>query len=94
MGNAFVGLVHPCKIYNILSVVAPVLYIGPRPSHMSEILDQLGGEQQTHGDVEGVVQAIERVKDTPANRLAEARSVSAFSQQILLPKLIAELEAS
>ena len=38
MGNAFVGLVHPCKIYNILSVGAPVLYIGTRPSHVTEIL--------------------------------------------------------
>ncbi|MBZ5696428.1 MAG: glycosyltransferase family 4 protein [Acidobacteriia bacterium] len=35
MGNGFVGLVHPCKIYNILSVGAPVLYIGPRPSTCS-----------------------------------------------------------
>ncbi len=32
MGDPFVGLVHPCKIYNILSVGAPVLYIGPKPS--------------------------------------------------------------
>jgi colanic acid biosynthesis glycosyl transferase WcaI len=94
MGNAFVGLVHPCKIYNILSVEAPVLYIGPRPSHVSEILDELGGEQLAHGDVAGVVQAIERVRATPANRLAEARSGSVFSQHILLTKLIAELEAS
>ncbi len=38
MGNAFVGLVHPCKIYNILSVAAPVLYIGPSESHVTEIL--------------------------------------------------------
>ena len=30
---------HPCKIYNILSVAAPVLYIGRRPSHLSEIVD-------------------------------------------------------
>ena len=44
MGEAFVGLVHPCKIYNILSVAAPVLYIGPRPSHLSELLDDLDRE--------------------------------------------------
>ena len=28
MGEPFVGIVHPCKIYNILAVGAPVLYIG------------------------------------------------------------------
>ena len=44
MGNEFVGLVHPCKIYNILSVAAPVLYIGPRPSHLSELLEGLNQE--------------------------------------------------
>jgi len=32
MGNSFVGLVHPCKIYNILRVGSPLLYIGPKPN--------------------------------------------------------------
>jgi len=64
MGDAFVGLVHPCKIYNILSVGAPVLYIGPRPSHVSELLDSLKDHHPCaavqHGDVEGVLEQIER----------------------------------
>ncbi len=37
MGDPFVGLVHPCKIYNILAVGAPVLYIGPKPSHVTDM---------------------------------------------------------
>ena len=41
MGEAFVGIVHPCKIYNILAVGAPVLYLGPCPSHVTEILDEM-----------------------------------------------------
>src|SRR5260370_25538943 len=36
MGNGFVGLVHPCKIYNVLRVAAPLVYIGPEPSPASE----------------------------------------------------------
>ena len=32
MGDPFVGLVHPCKIYNIMRVGAPLLYIGPEPA--------------------------------------------------------------
>ena len=75
MGNAFVGLIHPCKIYNILSVGAPVLYLGPRPSHVSEILDHLGGEQLAHSDVEGVVQAIERVEKFHARQSADGDGV-------------------
>jgi hypothetical protein len=44
MGEQFVGLVHPCKIYNILAVGAPVLYIGPERSHVTEIFGAEGGE--------------------------------------------------
>jgi hypothetical protein len=39
MGSKFVGIVHPSKIYNILAVGAPVLYIGPTPSHITRIFD-------------------------------------------------------
>ena len=35
------ALGHPCKSYNILAVSAPVVYIGPKPSYVTEILDQL-----------------------------------------------------
>src|SRR5258708_2862229 len=44
MGEPFVGLVHPCKIYNILRIGGPLLYIGPRPSHITEILEALNGD--------------------------------------------------
>jgi hypothetical protein len=43
MGNAFVGIVHPCKIYNILAIGAPVLYIGPTPSHITDLLPESEG---------------------------------------------------
>src|ERR1700722_17676099 len=43
MGNPFVGLVHPCKIYNILRIGSPLLYIGPQLSHISEIIQQIDG---------------------------------------------------
>jgi glycosyltransferase involved in cell wall biosynthesis len=42
MGDSFVGLVHPCKIYNLLSVAVPILYIGPWPSHVTELLESEG----------------------------------------------------
>ena len=69
MGNGFVGLVHPCKVYNILNVAAPVLYIGPRPSHLSEMLDELDHEHPcaavAHGEVDRAVQSIERLRRHP-----------------------------
>ena len=41
MGDQFVGIVHPCKIYNILAVKRPFLYIGPKDSHVSDIIAKL-----------------------------------------------------
>jgi colanic acid biosynthesis glycosyl transferase WcaI len=40
MGNPFVGTIHPCKTYNILTIGAPLLDIGPRPSHVTDLFDQ------------------------------------------------------
>ncbi len=99
MGNDFVGLVHPCKIYNVLGVAAPVLYIGPRPSHLSEIIDSLIGEypcaSTAHGEVEQVVQAIDRLRrESPmATRLTPPRVRSLCSKEVLLPQLIEAIES-
>jgi hypothetical protein len=97
MGNAFVGTIHPCKIYNVLSVGAPVLYIGPRPSHLSEVLDALGSKvcgTVAHGDVERCVNEIHRIAVDHQRGEAEryAQVARGFSQPVLLPRLIAELE--
>jgi putative colanic acid biosynthesis glycosyltransferase WcaI len=98
MGDAFVGLVHPCKIYNILSVGAPVLYVGPRPSHLSEMLDGFDHEYPcaavAHGEVDKVLQQIDRLRrqSSLASRSTPLRVRSLFSKETLLPKLIEVLE--
>ena len=59
MGEKYVGIVHPCKVYNIMRVGAPILYIGPQPSHVTDIATQYGKFLLTnHGDVGGVTAAI------------------------------------
>ena len=101
MGDAFVGLVHPCKIYNILSVAAPVLYIGPRPSHLSEMLDRISREYPCASAV--MVRLTEVVRadssGSGSNPPGPARQTlphlcAPFSKEALLPKLIAELESA
>jgi glycosyltransferase involved in cell wall biosynthesis len=99
MGDAFVGTIHPCKIYNILGVGAPVLYIGPQPSHLSDILQAADGSfpfaSAGHGEVDKVVRAIQRLrsetKGIPRAQPLSARSK--FSKESLLPRLVGELEA-
>jgi hypothetical protein len=91
---------HPCKIYNILSVAAPVLYIGPHPSHLSELLNGIDQgypcASAGHGEVDRVVGQIEGVRrrSSVPNRQAPARVCSLFSKEALLPKLVAELESA
>jgi glycosyltransferase involved in cell wall biosynthesis len=99
MGDPFVGLVHPCKIYNVLSVGAPVLYIGPQPSHLSEILSAVDGQSvcamAAHGEVDRVVQLIQRIRHEgfPTDRRPSTCAGAAFSKEAILPRLIAELES-
>jgi hypothetical protein len=97
MGDAFVGLVHPCKIYNILGVGAPVLYIGPRPSHLSDMLDVLKElcASSAHGDVAHVVAEIERLRGQIHDRQPQAplQLTSRHSKQAALPGLTSVLES-
>ena len=100
MGNLFVGLVHPCKVYNILRVGSPLLYIGPQPSHISEILQALNGHlpfgQVKHGAVDQAVQNILRLKESASETTRERRLSLAdrFSRKALLPQLVKVLESA
>jgi len=99
MGDPFVGIVHPCKLYNILRVGTPFLYIGPQDSHVSEIAAQLDTSHPTylavHGDAGMAVLHIL----TALNHTLEGKHrtvpqlASTFSRQALLPQMISLLES-
>jgi len=68
MGERMVGSVHPCKVYGIMSVGRPILYLGPEHSHIAEILKEANiGIHVNHDDVEGVINAV----ITMANKSSE-----------------------
>ncbi|HET8781099.1 MAG TPA: glycosyltransferase family 4 protein [Pyrinomonadaceae bacterium] len=90
MGDAFVGIVHPSKVYNIMAVGAPILYIGPETSHVTDLVNS--GHQfffTRHGDTTSVVAHIIAARDEARER----RPSHAFSKHTLLPELIGILEA-
>ena len=90
MGEKFVGIVHPCKVYNIMSVSAPALYIGPTPSHITDIASSQGKFFLTrHGDVDAVKDAIVDAMQ-PSERPSAGDS---FSKHTLLPQLIGTIES-
>ena len=72
MGDQYVGIVHPCKIYNVLAVKKPFLYIGPNESHVTDIIGQSDAYVSSHGDVEGVVANILRAMKNSALRRRRA----------------------
>ncbi|HYN16443.1 MAG TPA: glycosyltransferase family 4 protein [Terriglobales bacterium] len=96
MGGAFVGIVHPCKVYNILAVGAPFIYIGPKESHITDLVADLQGGRSVlvtgHGDVEGVVREILEAAQHPADRSYAREFTSRFSRQVLVPQIIRTLE--
>ena len=60
LGNEMSGIVHPCKIYGILSIGRPVLTLGSKESYLSDIIgDNEVGWSIRHGDVDGVVAALQ-----------------------------------
>jgi hypothetical protein len=99
MGDRFVGIVHPSKLYNILQVGSPFLYIGPGDSHISEIAAQtkVAGAAYSAGnhDVETVVKHIldAATRNSEISRQRIAKIAAAFSKTALLPRLIALFQA-
>ena len=90
MGDAMVGIVHPCKVYGIMSVGRPFLAIGPKKSHLGEILSSSPvGWQVEHGDVEGVVRVLREARQlSPQKRqeigaLGRQRVLAEFSRATL-----------
>ncbi len=96
MGDEFVGIVHPSKIYNIMAVGAPVLYVGPEDSHVADIATQNGGTfvLHRHGDVDGIVASVVALsEELPKLREPGGSNFlkQDFSKQIVLPQLISAI---
>ncbi len=90
MGDPFVGIVHPCKIYNIRILGIPYLYIGPKTSHIGEMNPAL---MARHGDVNTVVQHIQTVAASHASRVVRPTRPAESSQHASVTKLVASLES-
>jgi glycosyltransferase involved in cell wall biosynthesis len=83
LGADMVGIVHPCKVYGSMAVGRPILFLGPAPSHISDLLDKHRiGWHVSHGDVEGCVRAIQQACDLPRAEITEMglRGVTALRE--------------
>ena len=89
MGDAFVGIVHPCKVYNICVLGIPYLYIGPEQSHIAEMRPDFVARR---GDVESVVRHIQTA--AVSSFRTAGRGITARSQDDLLERMVQVVEAT
>jgi colanic acid biosynthesis glycosyl transferase WcaI len=94
LGEKMVGIIHPCKVYGAMAVGRPILYFGPRPSHIADLLDTAPfGTRVNHGDVDGAIAAIRQLqaKTQPGRDamgdLAQQALARAFTQETLCNRL-------
>ncbi len=98
MGDEFTGIVHPCKIYNILEIGSPVLYIGPPSSHVVDVIAKLDDRDlicsARHGDIDTVANYILAGAKSVAGRRSPAavKVAATFSRDALLPRIIELIE--
>jgi colanic acid biosynthesis glycosyl transferase WcaI len=72
MGDEMVGIVHPCKIYGAMAVAKPILFIGPKASHLAEIVSENKiGWVVEHGDIEGLQKTVDEISIMPREQLQE-----------------------
>ncbi len=89
LGEEMIGIIHPCKIYGAMAAARPILFLGPQPSHISDLLDQHEiGLQIRHGDINGAVEAIRRFHGMTTTQL---QSMGRTAQTILHQSLSQQL---
>ena len=101
LGDGMVGIIHPCKIYGAMTAGKPILFLGPRPSHISDLLDRHPiGIHVSHGDTAAALAAIERFRAMPVderiamgNRAQEVLDRT-LSQKILTGKFVNAVESA
>lgn len=86
MGDAFVGIVHPSKVYNIRRLGIPFLYVGPA---RSPVADCSPAGSFRHGDAAGVAAFIETAAHEGLFPSPDVRSK--FIRQEPLEQLIATI---
>ena len=92
MGEAFVGLVHPCKVYNLLSLGLPWVGMGPKDCHLADLLGELGRDSGCEllggDDSAALARLIQERAAKPASDPSRLKKVGEhFRQSVLAPRL-------
>ncbi|MFH1702712.1 MAG: glycosyltransferase family 4 protein [Nitrospirota bacterium] len=95
MGEDYVGIVHPSKIYGILCTGRPFVLLGPYRSHVGDIIaENRIGYQVDHEDVEKMIKVINEVMTLKEQQKEKIKQISInlvkqkYSFSILVQKLV------
>lgn len=101
LGDGCVGYTHPNKIYGAMFIGKPVLYIGPKQSHISDILDVCKGNIAVcHGETDLLVEkllAFATLSDEERNAVGQGNRAFAgqhFHPDQLLNRMVRAIETS
>jgi len=99
MGNPFVGIVHACKIYNILAARRPFIYIGPEPSHVSDMIQSAGLEGLAasfrHGESQALAEELkQRAEGKALPSWPAGEKFQPWSAASVIEKMISILEST
>ncbi len=97
MGEAFVGLVHPCKVYNLLSLGLPWVGLGPRDCHLTDLLKEVGKDSGCEvvpgGDSAALARLIQERASRPKADPARLEKVGEnYRESVLAPRLARIIE--
>jgi hypothetical protein len=80
MGDPFVRIVHPCKIYNMLVLPTTIIYMGPLPSHVGDLFEEANCPAMCRhvrlGDVPMTVRHLRELASDPLPRPDSFASVA------------------
>ena len=91
LGDAFVGIVHPSKVYNIRALGIPYLYIGPAESHVSDLGPAFSAR---HGEVDQVVRYVQEAAADAVAAGRARRTLPVVSRQSLVGRMATILESA
>lgn len=95
MGEAMVGITHPCKVYSALAVARPLIAIAPKESHIGALVSAGAGWRVEHGDVAGFVAAVDALSklESENRRSLGTRNVDLLRSELNPTTLRAQMAA-